>query len=112
MKAIRARGLAHLRSKKRPIWPWRTALGRCLGCRKGFLGNEDGIMAVIFAMLLPVFLVIAALAIDMGYAYQKRNMVQVDASASSLAGAGTLMDDGTAPPCAGRRDSAPNRRDL
>ncbi len=61
---------------------------------RGFLRDEDGIMAVVFALMLPVFLVIAALTIDMGYSYWKRNMVQVDASASSLAGAGTLMDDG------------------
>jgi hypothetical protein len=59
-----------------------------------FLRNEDGIMAVVFALCLPVFVVFAALAIDMGYSYWKRNMVQVDSSASSLAGAGTLMDDG------------------
>ena len=61
---------------------------------RGFLRNEDGIMAVVFALLLPVFLVIAALAIDMGYAYWKRNIVQVDASVSALAGAGIAMDDG------------------
>ena len=61
---------------------------------KGFLRNEDGIMAVVFALLLPVFVVVAALAIDMGYAYWKRNMIQVDASVSALAGAGIAMDDG------------------
>jgi hypothetical protein len=55
-------------------------------------------MAVVFAMLLPVFIVVAALAIDMGYSYWKRNTVQVDASASALAGAGTLMDDGVYDP--------------
>ena len=52
----------------------------------GLLRNEDGVMAVVFAMCLPVFLVCAALAIDMGYAYWKRNIVQVDASVSALAG--------------------------
>jgi len=60
----------------------------------GLLRNEDGVMAVVFAMCLPVFLVCAALAIDMGYAYWKRNIVQVDASVSALAGAGIAMDDG------------------
>ena len=60
----------------------------------GFLSNEDGIMAVIFALCLPLFVVMAALAIDMGYSYWKRNTLQVDASASALAGAGRLMDDG------------------
>ncbi len=60
-----------------------------------FLRDEDGIMAVVFAMLLPVFIVLAALAIDMGYAYWKRNILQVDASATALAGAGYLLDDVT-----------------
>ncbi len=55
-------------------------------------------MAVIFAAPLPVFVVFAALAIDMGYAFQKRNMLQVDASAACLAGAGRLMDDGVFDP--------------
>ena len=52
---------------------------------RSLLRNEDGITAVIFAVLLPVFVVIAALAVDMGYAFQKRNMLQVDASAACLA---------------------------
>ncbi len=60
-----------------------------------FVRNEDGIMAVVFALMLPVFIVVAALAIDMGYAYWKRNIVQVDASVSALAGAGIAMDDGS-----------------
>jgi hypothetical protein len=63
--------------------------------RTTFLRNEDGIMAVVFAMMLPVFIVVAALAIDMGYAYWKRNIIQVDASVSALAGAGIAMDDGS-----------------
>ncbi len=65
---------------------------------RSLLRNEDGIMAVIFAAPLPVFVVFAALAIDMGYAFQKRNMLQVDASAACLAGAGRLMDDGVFDP--------------
>ena len=60
----------------------------------GFLRNEDGISAIIFAICLPVFVATAALAIDMGYAYLKRTDLQTTASASSLAGAGTLKDDG------------------
>jgi hypothetical protein len=62
---------------------------------EGFLGNEDGIMAVVFALLLPVFVVVAALAIDMGYSYWKRNALQVDASVTSLAGAGYVLNDAT-----------------
>jgi hypothetical protein len=65
---------------------------------KSFLGNDDGIMAIVFALCLPVFVVVAALAIDMGYSYWKRNIVQVDASVSALAGAGIAMDDGTLAP--------------
>ncbi len=33
----------------------------------GFLRNEDGISAVIFAICLPVLLATAALTIDLGY---------------------------------------------
>jgi len=50
----------------------------------GFLRNEDGISAIIFAICLPVFVATAALAIDMGYAYLKRTDLQTTASASSL----------------------------
>jgi hypothetical protein len=62
---------------------------------KSFLRNDDGIMAIVFALCLPVFVVVAALAIDMGYSYWMRNKVQVDATASALAGAGIAMDDAT-----------------
>ena len=60
-----------------------------------FLRNEDGTMAVMFAMVLPVFVVVAALAIDMGYSYWKRNTIQVDASVTALAGAGYVLDETT-----------------
>jgi len=60
----------------------------------GFLRNQDGISAIIFAICLPVFVATSALTIDMGYAYLKRTDLQTTASASSLAGAGTLMNDG------------------
>ncbi len=60
----------------------------------GFLRNEDGISAIIFAICLPVLVATAALTIDMGYSYLKRTNLQTTASASSLAGAGMLMNDG------------------
>ncbi len=59
-------------------------------------GSERGAVAILFALLLPVIVAVAALAIDMGYAYWKRNMLQVDASAAALAGAGRIKDDALA----------------
>ena len=58
----------------------------------GFLRNEDGISAIVFAIFLPVLVGTAALAIDMGYAYSKRTDLQTTASAAALAGAGIAMD--------------------
>ncbi len=44
------------------------------------------------AIFLPVLVVIAALVIDMGYAYWTRTQLQHAASAAALAGAGVLLD--------------------
>lgn len=54
--------------------------------------DESGVIAVMFAILLPVFLLFAALAIDMSYAYKVRNTTQVAASAAALAGVSQLND--------------------
>ncbi len=56
------------------------------------LREERGIVAVIFAILLPLFLGLAALAIDMSYAYKVRNTTQVTSSAAALAGVSVLYD--------------------
>lgn len=56
------------------------------------LREERGIVAVIFAILLPLFLGLAALAIDMSYAYKVRNTTQVTSSAAALAGVSQLND--------------------
>ncbi len=56
------------------------------------LRDERGVYAVSFAILLPLFLALAALAIDMSYAYKVRNTTQVTASAAALAGVSQLND--------------------
>ncbi|MCZ6683129.1 MAG: pilus assembly protein, partial [Planctomycetota bacterium] len=70
------------------------------------LREERGIVAVIFAILLPLFLGLAALAIDMSYAYKVRNTTQVTSSAAALAGVSVLYDaDGNDNP---NDDDVPN----
>lgn len=54
--------------------------------------DESGVIAVMFAIMLPMFLLFAALAIDMSYAYKVRNTTQVAASAAALAGVSQLND--------------------
>jgi Flp pilus assembly protein TadG len=58
----------------------------------GFWRQEDGIMAVIMVILLPVFLGVCALVIDMGYSWMTRNQLQATADASALAAAAKLDD--------------------
>ena len=52
---------------------------------KSFLHSQNGAIAAIVVVSLPVLLGFAALAIDMSYAYQTRNMLQITASAAALA---------------------------
>jgi len=59
---------------------------------RNFRSDESGVIAVMFAMMLPLFLVFAALAIDMAYSYKVRNTTQVAASAAALAGVSQLND--------------------
>ena len=56
------------------------------------LRDESGVIAVIFAICIPLFVALAALAIDMAYGYKVRNTVQVSASAAALAGVSQLND--------------------
>jgi len=58
---------------------------------QGILRDERGVVAVIFAIMLPVFVALAALSIDMSYAYKTRNVTQVTASAAALAGVSQLV---------------------
>ncbi len=54
-------------------------------CLKSFLHNQNGAIAVISVISLPVILGFGALAIDMSYAYQTRNLLQTTADAAALA---------------------------
>ena len=56
------------------------------------LRDERGVVAVIVAILVPVFIGFAALAIDMSYARWTRTKLQHTASAAALAGALDLTD--------------------
>ena len=58
--------------------------------------DTGGVAAIVMAIFLPVLVGIAALTIDMSYAYWTRTQLQHAASAAALAGAGTLVDKGPA----------------
>lgn len=59
---------------------------------KDMMRDESGVIAIMFAIMLPLFLAFAAIAIDMAYAYKVRNMTQVTASAAALASVSQLND--------------------
>ncbi len=59
---------------------------------KRFSHEEDGVVAVIIALMLFVFLGFAAAAIDMSYANATRTKLQVTASAAALAGTLEIND--------------------
>ncbi len=54
------------------------------------LNNQKGVSAILVAILLPVLIGFAALAIDVGYMYTTKNELQNIADAAALAGAGEL----------------------
>ncbi len=70
------------------------------GIRRRFLArlltrmahDNSGVIAVIVAILVPAFVALAALAIDMSYAYWTRTQLQHAATAAALAGATALLD--------------------
>lgn len=59
-----------------------------LGVRRN--RNEDGLIAVMFALTAVVLLVVAGLVVDLGFARDTRNQSQNAADASSLAAANVL----------------------
>jgi Putative Flp pilus-assembly TadE/G-like/von Willebrand factor type A domain len=59
-------------------------------------GNESGQVIVLFAVALVVLLGMAALAIDVGYAYYAKRSLQASADAAALAGAASLPDGSVA----------------
>jgi Flp pilus assembly protein TadG len=58
--------------------------------------DNDGAIAAWFALFLPVFLGMGALALDMSYATMMRHKLQSTASASALAGVSMLPDQAAA----------------
>ena len=62
---------------------------------KRFLRDDSGVVAVIVAMLLVVFVGFSALVIDMGYWYNVRRQLQTAADAAALAGCQELILDKT-----------------
>lgn len=57
------------------------------------LSNDKGVTVIIVALLLAVFLGIAALAVDVGYLYMAKNQLQNVVDAAALAGARQLGYD-------------------
>jgi Flp pilus assembly protein TadG len=60
---------------------------------RAFMRDERGVIALVFAFCIPIFVGFAVLAIDIGYAYWTRNSLQVTASSSALAGVAEIVDD-------------------
>ncbi len=59
---------------------------------KRFHSDEDGAIALMFALFLVVLVGFAALAIDMGYSFATRTDLQVTASAAAHAGVQAITD--------------------
>jgi Flp pilus assembly protein TadG len=60
------------------------------------LGDENGGVAVIVAIVLPVLLGLAALGVDAGYIYYAQRALQASADAAALAGAQVIGTGGSA----------------
>src|SRR5665648_735652 len=56
-----------------------------------FLVDQDGAMAILFALLLPVLIGFAGLAVDIGHMYVVKGQLQNAADAGALAGARGLV---------------------
>ncbi|MDX1711725.1 MAG: pilus assembly protein TadG-related protein, partial [Rhodovibrionaceae bacterium] len=59
---------------------------------RAFGRKQDGVMAVIFVICMPLIIGVCALVIDLGYAWMTRNQLQATADASSLAAASKLNE--------------------
>ncbi len=64
-------------------------------CRR-LLRSKRGVVAVMFALCMPVFVAFAALSIDMSYIFWTRNWLQVTASAAALAASKNLPNEADA----------------
>jgi hypothetical protein len=61
------------------------------GRLSGIFSDEKGVIAAWFALFLPVFIGIGALALDISYTMMLRQKLQVTASSAALAGAAGLI---------------------
>ncbi|MGZ4705249.1 MAG: pilus assembly protein TadG-related protein, partial [Acidimicrobiales bacterium] len=68
----------------------RRPAGPAINDRRGRFGGDDGITAVLVALLLVVLLLFAALAIDGGMAYQSHRQTQNAADTGAMAGVRVL----------------------
>src|SRR5262245_9881679 len=59
-------------------------------------GSQSGQVIVMFAICLVIVLGMAALVVDVGYAYYVKRQLQASADAAALAGAQSLPDPATA----------------
>jgi hypothetical protein len=62
---------------------------------RGIFSEENGAMAAWFALFLPVFVGMGALALDISYTMMLRQKLQMTASSAALAGAAGLVTDTT-----------------
>ena len=56
-----------------------------------FLANQDGAIAIVIALMLPVLLGFAGLAVDMGHSYAVKSQLKNAADAGALRGARALV---------------------
>ncbi len=57
------------------------------------LKEQTGVIAVVFALVLPALLAMLGLIIDLGFAYQYRRIMQTAADAGAMAGAHSIYRD-------------------
>jgi hypothetical protein len=62
---------------------------------RGIFSEENGAMAAWFALFLPIFVGMGALALDISYTMMLRQKLQMTASSAALAGAAGLVTDTT-----------------
>lgn len=75
-----------------------TDLGRRGEVQLRFIRNEKGVITAYFGVLLPVFLLFAALGLDYGRAFVLKHQLQSACDAASLAGASAAYNKFTTDP--------------
>jgi Flp pilus assembly protein TadG len=69
-------------------------MGRSVILRREKLGSQQGVVSLLFALLLPLMLGFAAFAVDLPYFLTTRNQMQTTADAAALAGGRYLGESG------------------